>query len=488
MAAETWPPPIEPLLRSLDLNVGESCDVKLSDGNSVAVKLLDLTETRDDLRQAVREARVTVELNGQKATLTAGNYRLPITLGGAQVDCAVTKGCVQSKENPWALEKDARLRLWPAGSPWIQPGTFMYPAHQRWFASMTQMANEPVFVDGIEDPARKSIYYHYGLDIGGAEGLVDVLAAADAVVIMAGPEGIKPPDLPSTVRPRYDEVFLRDGRGWYYCYAHLLSIDPAVKPGAQVKMGQKIGVLGKEGSSGGWSHLHFHVLAPQPSGRFGILEGYAFLWQAYHAQRQTQLQAVARPHHLAWAGEDVVLDGSLSWSAKGPKHITSYQWILSNDPTVDGPTVTRRYAFCGEYCEILKVTDADGRVDYDFAVVQVLDRQHPQLLPPAIHAVYWPTFDLKAGDEVTFKVRSFGDALAGGHERWNFGDGGPPVDVQSVPKGVLSDTGKSTALAKDGYAITTHRYAKPGDYLVSVSRTNSRGQTATAGLHVHVEP
>ena len=108
--------------------------------------------------------------------------------------------------------------------------------------------------------------------------------------------------------------------------------------------------------------------------------------------------------------------------------------------------------------------------------------------PPAIHAVYWPTLGLKAGDEVTFKVRTFGDALAGSGERWNFGDNSPRVDVQSVAKEVLAGTGKSTALAKDGYAITTHRYAKPGDYLVSVSRTNSRGQTATAGLCVHIEP
>ena len=130
LAAENWPPAIEPLLRSVDLNVGESSDVKLSDGTSAAVKLLELTEIRDDLRQAVREARVTVEVNGQKATLTAGNYRLPTAVGGVQIDCAVTKGYVQPNENRWALEKDARLRLWPAGSPWIQPGTFTYPLRQ----------------------------------------------------------------------------------------------------------------------------------------------------------------------------------------------------------------------------------------------------------------------------------------------------------------------------------------------------------------------
>ena len=71
--------------------------------------------------------------------------------------------------------------------------------------------------------------------------------------------------------------------GWFYRYAHLKSIDPAVQPGQRVKMGQKIGVLGKEGSSGGWAHLHFDIKARQPSGKWGIQDAYAFLWEAYSA-------------------------------------------------------------------------------------------------------------------------------------------------------------------------------------------------------------
>ena len=42
-------------------------------------------------------------------------------------------------------------------------------------------------------------------------------------------------------------------------------------------MGQKLGVLGKEGGSGGWTHLHFDITKRQPSGLWGIEEGYAFL-------------------------------------------------------------------------------------------------------------------------------------------------------------------------------------------------------------------
>ena len=471
-------PTLEPLLRVVDLNVGEQSEVELSNGKTATVKLLGLEEIRDTLRGAVREARVTVEVNGRKATLVAAYYRLPVTVGDVQIDCAVTKGCVQEGKNPWELDADARLRLWPAGSPWIRPGTFTYPAAQRWFASDTQMANDPVHVDGGEIPANKSIYYHWGLDIGGTEGMVEVMAATDGIVMSAGTEVIDSDEDRSRISPRYDVIYVRDARGWYYRYSHLYSIEPSVKPGSKVRQGQKIGVLGKEGGSGGWSHVHFDVKGPQPSGRYGIIEGYAFLWQSYHAQRNTKLQAVARPHHVTWTGDEVTLDGTRSWSSKGPGHIQGYQWIFSDGTTAAGTKIARRYDRSGMYSEILKVTDDEGRIDYDFAVVQVIDRDKPDQVPPSIHAVYWPSFDIKAGDEVTFKVRSFRIGRDEGHEVWDFGDGSPTVQVQS--------DGNAVKLAKDGYAVTTHRYQRPGHYLVSVERTNDRGQTATARLHVRV--
>jgi len=45
------------------------------------------------------------------------------------------------------------------------------------------MGNEPTYVDGGDEPAKKDIYYHYGFDIGGSEGLVDVVAATDGIVV-----------------------------------------------------------------------------------------------------------------------------------------------------------------------------------------------------------------------------------------------------------------------------------------------------------------
>jgi hypothetical protein len=466
------------LLRTVDLAVGESQTVELSNSEPATIKLVSLDERRDPIRDAVREAKVTVEVNGKTVTLSSGNYNLPVTVAGTgvQVDCPITGGYrSNSSDDPWGLVKDARIRLWPAGSPWIDPASFVYPARQRWFASFTQMANEPTYVDGGEEPSRKKIYYHNGLDIGGTEGMVDVIAATDGLVVSSGTTLMKGfEDTPA--RPRYDVVYLMDEQGWYYRYSHMESIDPAITPGATVRMGQKIGVLGKEGGSGGWSHLHFDITSRQPSGKWGTQEGYAFLWQAIQREQKPEVVAVARPHRFTWASEPVVLDASKSWSRSGP--IASFAWTFTDGTTADGARVERTYEKPGAYSEVLKVTDRQGRVAYDFAIVQVLDRSHPDQIPPSIHAAYAPTSGIKPGDPVTFKVRTF--RSTDGQETWDFGDGSPPVQVHS--------DGNVNQHAKDGYAVTEHRYAKPGVYLVRVERTDRRGATATARLAVTVEP
>jgi len=465
------------VVRALDLDVNETQAIKLADDTSVAIQLLRVEETRDPMRDAVRQARVHLMLNGQPLVLTSATYHLPVTFAGVQIDCPITKGHVgnSSEGNAWGLRKDARLRLWPAGAPWIEPGSFVYPLKQRWFAGHTQMANEPSFVDGGEAPSNKKIYYHYGLDSGGAEGMVEVVAATAGRVISSGNEVLPGYD-DSPVKPRYDVVYLLDDRGWYYRYSHLQSIDPAMRPDARVSLGQKVGVLGKEGGSGGWSHLHFDISSRQPSGMWGIQEGYAFLWQAYQRQYRPKLIAVARPHHFVFTGDKVVLDGTKSWSASG--RIARYDWTFTDGTTAGGPTAERTYARSGEYSEVLKVTDAQGEIAYDFAVVLVIDQAAPDRLPPTIHPAYAPTQNLQVGEPVTFKVRSFRTTF--GQETWDFGDGTPKVNVKS--------DGNIEEHAKDGYAVTEHRFAKPGHYVVRVERTNEQGQRAVGHLHVHIEP
>jgi len=131
--------PAKPPFSAVDLDRNEFREVRLADGARAKVRLLDVEETRDSLRSALRLARVRVEINGRTLTLTSGNYRLPITAAGVQVDCPATKGLYPNHdkfEDSWGLDKEARLRLWPEKSPWLKPGTFVYPAKQRWFAGL----------------------------------------------------------------------------------------------------------------------------------------------------------------------------------------------------------------------------------------------------------------------------------------------------------------------------------------------------------------
>src|SRR4029079_13889225 len=115
---------------AVDLNSGESQEVTLPSGKKVTVKLLDLQETRDSLRNAVRRAEVKVLVEGKEVSLVSANYRLPVTVGDVQIDCPITRGYLDRSskttggKTPWGLEKDARLRLWPAGAPLLDPKTF----------------------------------------------------------------------------------------------------------------------------------------------------------------------------------------------------------------------------------------------------------------------------------------------------------------------------------------------------------------------------
>jgi hypothetical protein len=87
---------------------------------------------------------------------------------------------------------------------------------------------------------------HEGVDIAAPSG-VPVLAAADGVVVAAGQDGGS---------GRYVQVVHAEGIGTIY--AHLGSIAAGVKPGAVVKIGAPIALVGSSGSSTG-PHLHFEI-------------------------------------------------------------------------------------------------------------------------------------------------------------------------------------------------------------------------------------
>jgi murein DD-endopeptidase MepM/ murein hydrolase activator NlpD len=463
--------PLTPLVRTIDINVGETMEVDLHDGQTAAVELLSVDAITDSVMDAVRKVRVRIRVNGEEKTIYSGNYHLPVAAGGVQVDSPVTLDYMdRTNTDWWALDKDARLRLWPADSPLVWPGTFVYPVRQKWLASLTQYSNEPVF--GSPRP-NGEIYYHAGIDLGGAEDMVEIYAATDGVVVSARGE-VLPGTPEEPIGPRYDVVYIRDARGWYYRYSHLDSIIPDLTVGQHVRAGQKLGMLGKEGGSGGWTHLHFHIMSQQPSGRWGIQESYAFLWQAYRRQFDPDVLAVARPHQVIHAGETATLSAGNSWS-KG--ELETFEWTLSDGSTATGAEIEQTYDRPGMYSEIVRVTDTEGNYDYDFATVIVFEEgSNGQNRPPRIHSTFYPTTNISPGEKVFFQVRARN--TTDGYDVWNFDDGSDPVTVKS---NIETDNH-----ADVGYSITSHRFEEPGDYLVKVRRENAAG-TATNHLHVSVQ-
>lgn len=469
--------PDQSALRVLvELNTGETQDVTLDNGDVVKLTLLEIAEELDSCRGAVRGARVKVSVDGKELIINTGNYNLPVTIGKVQIDCPVIKAYyATTNQDSWGLTKDACFRLWPKDSPYLQPGTFVYPLKQEWLASFSQVGNEPTYVDWGES-LKVPVYYHNGFDFGAAEGMDEILSATEGTVISANNTALEGyTDFPGDVRP--DVVYIQDAKGWCYRYSHLDSILPAIKPGEKVKAGQQIGFAGKKGHSGGWVHLHFDIMHKEMlSGKWGNEDSYAYVWEAYNRQYKPSLIAVARPHHLTWTGNPVTLDGSKSRSLTG--EVLSYNWIFSDGSVVQGAVQERVYDQPGEYSEILKVTDSNGNVDYDFAVVQVYGEDSTEHVIPTIHAAYYPTMDIKAGDPVTFLVRTF-NANAG-HEIWNYGDGSPQDTVQS------ETVDRRNPVAGE-FAKTMHAFSATGQYLVSVQRINEAGFTAMARLHVTVK-
>ncbi len=146
-----------------ELNVGESSEVELTNGERVNLKLLQVDVKRDSLYNAIRDVQVKVSVDGEVITLQSGNYNLPVQVGKVKIDCPAIKDySTNTVLERWWLEKDARFRLWPKDSPYIRSDNYVYPIVQAWLASSSQSGNEPIHVNYYRDYDGNLIYYHDG--------------------------------------------------------------------------------------------------------------------------------------------------------------------------------------------------------------------------------------------------------------------------------------------------------------------------------------
>lgn len=435
----------------VEMNLGETVEVNLKKDQSIKLKLVKLQEDRDSLRHALRSAKATIEINGQQFSVYCENYTLAKSIEEYEIDveCMATKGLMQNPmHDGWALAKDVRLRIHPLYENYFSANEFIYPLERPIFSGDTQLGNEPTFVDGGEVIGEERIYYHYGVDLGGMEGLDTVSATTDGLIVAAGKSSLKDHEKTSVVDISEDRVTLLDKRGWYHIYAHLKKINSNIRPGKKIRAGENIGLLGKEGNSGGWAHLHYDIKAKMPEGMWASLNAYPFLWEASRRKFKTRVAAMARPHRLAMVSEEVYLHGWFSYS--NVHHFKKYEWIFPNGEVKTGVDVQTTFSSPGIYTVILKAEDLKGRVDYDFAKVQIVDPAAKNLKYPTLHAAH----HMGDGPFVKFKVRIFNGQE--GDLKIDFGDGSPPAGIPLDREMVMG-----------GYIDIDHQYRKSGKFLVA---------------------
>lgn len=435
-----------------DMNLGETIQVGFKKKQLIKIKLATLKENRDSVRNALRSAKVELEIEGIIYPVYCENYTLPKDLDahGIKVECLATKGL-----NLESLKKDVRLRFYPISRHYFYYDQFMFPLESPLFSNDTQLGNEPVFVNGGESIGEK-FYYHDGVDLGGMEGIDLVFATCAGTVVASGKSVLKEFKKIPVVEVEDSRVTILDSRGWYHIYTHLKKINSFVSPGKKVKAGEQIGILGKEGNSGGWAHLHYDIKTKLKED-WASINPYPFLWEASRRKFKTRIAAIARPHRLAKVGEEVFFHSWFSYS--GLDKFRKHEWFFPNGDIKTGVEVTNTFKTPGIYTVILKIEDIKGRIDYDFAKVQIVDPSSPETKYPTLHAAY----DLINEQLAMFKVKVFNAQV--GELKINYGDEST-VETMSLD-------------SKNEYLDTQHTFKKSGKYLVTFdySEKNKTGRT-----------
>jgi len=390
--------------RFVYLDVDESCDVRLNNGATRRLMLKSVVEQRDSVVGLLRRADVALEIDGQPLLLVCEPYRMPTQRQGVRIQADTTSG--------WAkIPKRVQFSVWDASDPIVDTDRFAFPLPgYRLFSQGTQGYNEPVHLghrDG--DPDGQRFHHDYGFDLAGFEGKDAVASCVDGTVLVAdAAEGT---------------LAIEDDRGLVVEYGHLDAIEPHLRTGTKVARGQGVGILGRKGGSGNFSHLHVGLCLSREDLRAGrpcrTINLFPWLVEAYRRAAGMKLSAVARPHQAVRTGEVVRFDGTRSLAFGSP--VTSYRWEFSEGPPLSGPRAEKVFDTPGTYSAALWVEDGLGLRDVDFATVRVYSRQKAEGIMPTLFLTYTPSGKVRVDQPVFFRLWPQGRQV--GAIRIDLGDG-----------------------------------------------------------------
>jgi len=419
--------------RFVYLNPGESYTFRLRDDKEKRIHLVSVKEYEDPVIHLTRRADVKIEIDGKPLELTCAPYCFPTEVQGLRIQADTTSAWLN-------IPKRVQFSLWDASEPIVDTNLFCFPLPRYClFSHGVQAYNEPVHLghrDG--DPQGQCFYHNYGVDLAGYEGRQSVLSCIDGVVVQVDHE--------------QGSLSIRDDRGFILNYGHLDSILSGIKVGSSVRQGQWVGMLGKRGASGNFSHLHVGAYLSESAMNMDRpdrnLNLYPWLVAAYQKESGTNLCAVARPHKTALTGDRVLFDGSNSMSFKS--NIASYKWKFHDGTSANGPMAEKVYDKPGCYIAVLWVEDNQGAVDVDFCKVKVFSRSAPEGVIPTLFVTYYPSAEVGVGEPVNFRVWPQGMEVE--NVQVEFGDG-------------------TTVRNYRAYSAITHKFKRPGIYVATVTGT-----------------
>jgi len=337
------------------LDIGEQYTFRSHNGIEKLIRLASVKDYRDTVLRMARRAEVVVVVNGRTVRLVCQPYTMPTVIDGLRIQADTTSG--------WRnIAKRVQLSIWDANDPIVDTRKFCFPIKRYLLFSHGLQAYNEVRHLGLRDGNPGHTAYHdYGIDLGGYDGGEEVVSCCSGRVVSLWPKS-------GMAR----SVSVQDEGGLIWLHTHLDSVVANIVEGVKVSAGQKIGVLGKRGHSGNFSHLHLGTSltrADLTANKFSKrLNLYPWIVTAFQEKYGRNLYAVARPHQVVLTGEEVMFDGSksLAYDAK----IVDYRWEFDNGKVVRAVKAEKVFDKPGVYVGTLRVRDEQGNEDVDFCRVR----------------------------------------------------------------------------------------------------------------------
>jgi murein DD-endopeptidase MepM/ murein hydrolase activator NlpD len=413
------------------LDENEEHAFRTRDGSMKTIRLVSVREHSDSVIGLMRSADVNINVEGKQVRLRCVPYAMPTEAQGLKILVDTTSACLQ-------IPKRVQLSVWDAGDPIVDTDRFCFPLPDyHLFGLGTQAYNEPVHLGHLDgDPAGQMFYHNYGVDLAGLEGRQKVVSCISGVVVR--------------VEPETGTLCIRDDRGFILVYGHLDSVLSDVQVGATVQRGQWIGMLGKRGSAGNFSHLHIGAYLSEAAMLVDRMDRnlnlFPWLVAAYQASTGASLIAIARPHQIARVNESIVLDGSST--VNDSPHQISYRWEFDDGSCSEGAVAKKAFAEPGCYIATLQVRREDGASDFDFCRIRVFSDPPTEPFIPTLFVSTKPAGVVRQGQPVSFRIWPQGGNVD--PIRLDFGDGSPSGNYRA-------------------YSSFTHYFMTPGPHTVTAS-------------------